>query len=125
MLHLFLKDKKKNYRILDKKIGGYYYEKNYKEINYTNYNAYYELEFYTSYNTRQVSKAKKDNIFKKIFKYSTPYVSYSEANSLQGNQTFYVTQSSELIETTVKNPNNFAFNFGIRKNIKIWLSRQG
>jgi len=58
---------------------------------------------------------KKDNIFKQIFKYSTPYVSYSEANSLQGNQTFYVTQSSELIETTVKNPNNYAFNFGIRK----------
>lgn len=56
-----------------------------------------------------------DNIFKKIFKYSTPFVSYSESNSLQGVQTFYVTQDSELIETTIRNPNNFAFNFGIRK----------
>ena len=61
------------------------------------------------------SQEKKDNIFDKIFKYSTPFVSYQESNSLQGEQTFYVTQQSELIETTVKNPNNFAFNFGIRK----------
>ena len=63
---------------------------------------------------------KKDNIFDKIFKYSTPFVSYQESNSLQGEQTFYVTQQSELIETTVRNPNNFAFNFGIRK-----LARHG
>lgn len=59
LLHLFLKDKKKNYRILDKKIGGYYYEHNYKEINYTDYNAFYQLQFYTSYNTRQTGKTKK------------------------------------------------------------------
>ncbi len=58
---------------------------------------------------------KKNNIFKKVFKYATPYVSYSQSNSLQGSQTFYVTQESELIETTVRNPENFAFNFGIRK----------
>tara|TARA_R100000455_G_scaffold30793_1_gene22452 strand:+ start:61 stop:1203 length:1143 start_codon:yes stop_codon:yes gene_type:complete len=62
-----------------------------------------------------VKKYKFKRFFKDIFKYSTPYVSYSENNSLQGRQTFYVTQESELIETTVRNPNNFAFNFGIRK----------
>jgi len=62
-----------------------------------------------------VKKYKFKTFFKNIFKYSTPYVSYSENNSLQGRQTFYVTQESELIETTVRNPNNFAFNFGIRK----------
>jgi hypothetical protein len=61
------------------------------------------------------SQEKKESWIKSIFKYSTPYVSYSESNSLQGRQTFYVTQQSELIETSVKNPNNFAFNFGIRK----------
>ncbi len=61
------------------------------------------------------AQEKKDNIFKQIFKYSTPYVSYSQGSSLQGPQTFYVTQNSELIETTVRNPENFAFNFGIRK----------
>ena len=58
---------------------------------------------------------KKNNIFKKVFKYATPYVSYSQSNSLQASQTFYVTQQSELIETTVRNPENFAFNFGLRK----------
>ena len=63
----------------------------------------------------KIKKVRQDNIFKKVFKYATPFVSYSEQNSLQGVQTFYVTQQSELIETTVRNPNNFAFNFGIRK----------
>lgn len=59
ILHLLNKNKKSNYRILDKKLGGYYYEKNHKETTYDNYNAFYELDFYTSYNTRQVSKTKK------------------------------------------------------------------
>ena len=59
LLYLLKKDKKSNYRRLDKKIGGYYYEKNYKEINYTNYTTFYELDFYTSYNTREVSQSKK------------------------------------------------------------------
>ena len=63
----------------------------------------------------KIKKVRQDNIFKKVFKYATPFVSYSEQNSLQGVQTFYVTQQSELIETTIRNPNNFAFNFGIRK----------
>ena len=59
ILHLLNKNKKSNYRILDKKLGGYYYEKNYKEITYTDYNAFYELDIYTSYNTRQVKESKK------------------------------------------------------------------
>tara|TARA_R100000234_G_scaffold91059_1_gene59219 strand:- start:178 stop:639 length:462 start_codon:yes stop_codon:yes gene_type:complete len=59
VINLFNKKKRLNYRQLDKKLGGYYYEKNYKEISYNNYTAFYELDIYTSYNTREVSKAKK------------------------------------------------------------------
>ena len=53
-------------RKLDKKLGGYYYEKNYKKITYTDYNAFYELDIYTSYNTRQVKKSKKRTIRNQI-----------------------------------------------------------
>ena len=59
LLYIFKKEKKTNYKRLDKILGGYYYEKKYKETTYDNYNAFYELDFYTSYNTRQVSKSKK------------------------------------------------------------------
>tara|TARA_R100001510_G_C7653208_1_gene211280 strand:+ start:1429 stop:1914 length:486 start_codon:yes stop_codon:yes gene_type:complete len=59
LFNLLNKNKKSNYRKLDKKLGGYYYEHNYKEINYTDYNAFYELDFYTSYNTGQAKKSKK------------------------------------------------------------------
>tara|TARA_R100000995_G_C3417354_1_gene92256 strand:- start:103 stop:591 length:489 start_codon:yes stop_codon:yes gene_type:complete len=57
--NLLNKKQNKTYRKLDKIKGGYYYEKNYKKINYTNYTTFYELDFYTSYNTRQIKKSKK------------------------------------------------------------------
>ena len=58
--NLLNKKKNKSYKRLDKKLGGYYYEKNYEKINYTNYSAFYNLDLYTSYNTRQTKKSKKE-----------------------------------------------------------------
>ena len=55
VINLLNKKKQPNYRQLDKILGGYKYEK----ISYDSYNAFYELDIYTSYNTREVSKAKK------------------------------------------------------------------
>ena len=54
-------------------------------------------------------------LLKKIFKYSTAYGAYSQSNSIQGDKTFYVTQSSELIETTQRNPADEIKTFGFRK----------
>jgi hypothetical protein len=54
-------------------------------------------------------------LLKKIFKYSTAYGAYSQSNSIQADKTFYVTQSSELIETTQKNPADETKTFGFRK----------
>ena len=61
------------------------------------------------------SQEKKESKFKKLFKYSTFYAAYSETNSIQGDQTFAVTQWNELIETTVKNPADFKWSVGWRK----------
>ena len=54
-------------------------------------------------------------LLKDIFKYSTVYGAYSQSNSIQGDKTFYVTQSSELIETTQRNPADEIKTFGFRK----------
>ncbi len=54
-------------------------------------------------------------LLKKMFKYSTVYGAYSQSNSIQGDKTFYVTQSSELIETTQRNPADEIKTFGFRK----------
>ena len=61
------------------------------------------------------SQEKKDNIFKKVFKYSTIYGAYSQTNSIQAPQTFVVTQDNELIETTRKHPSDMMATYGIRK----------
>lgn len=55
------------------------------------------------------------DIFKDVFKYSTIYGAYTQNNSIQGNKTFYVTQSSELIETTQRNAADEIKTFGFRK----------
>jgi len=55
------------------------------------------------------------DIFKDVFKYATFYGAYSQSNSLQSEKTFYVTQNSELQETTVRNPSNQIKTFGFRK----------
>ena len=55
------------------------------------------------------------DIFKDVFKYATLYGAYSQSNSIQGDKTFYVTQSRELIETTQRNPADEIKTFGFRK----------
>ena len=55
------------------------------------------------------------DIFKDVFKYATLYGAYSQSNSIQGDKTFYVTQSSELIETTQRNQADEIKTFGFRK----------
>ena len=54
-------------------------------------------------------------ILKKVFKYSTLYAAYTQTNSIQPQKTFYVTQSSELIETTRRNPADEIRTIGFRK----------
>lgn len=54
-------------------------------------------------------------ILKKVFKYSTLYTAYTQTNSIQPPKTFYVTQSSELIETTRRNPADEVKTIGFRK----------
>ncbi|QDP58896.1 MAG: hypothetical protein Unbinned5607contig1000_44 [Prokaryotic dsDNA virus sp.] len=58
---------------------------------------------------------KSKKFFNDIFKYSTFYGTYSQTNSIQGNQTFYVTQENELIETTERTPSDFMVTYGWRK----------
>ena len=55
------------------------------------------------------------DILKDVFKYATFYGAYSQSNSIQGNKTFYVSQNSELFETTIKNPADEIKTFGFRK----------
>ena len=55
------------------------------------------------------------DIFKDVFKYATLYGAYSQSNSIQGDKTFYVSQESELFETTVRNPSDEIKTFGFRK----------
>ncbi len=57
----------------------------------------------------------KDNIFKKVFKYSTFYGAYSQTNSIQAPQTFIVTQDNQLIETTKRYPSDMMMTYGWRK----------
>jgi len=52
---------------------------------------------------------------KDIFKYATIYGAYSQNNAIQPNKTFYVTQESELIETTQRNSADQIKTFGFRK----------
>ena len=54
-------------------------------------------------------------ILKKVFKYSTLYAAYTQTNSIQPQKTFYVTQSSDLIETTRRNPADEIRTIGFRK----------
>ena len=54
-------------------------------------------------------------ILKKVFKYSTLYAAYTQSNSIQPQKTFYVTQSSDLIETTRRNPADEIKTIGFRK----------
>jgi len=55
------------------------------------------------------------DIFKDVFKYATLYGAYSQSNSIQGKKTFYVSQESELFETTQRNPADEIKTFGFRK----------
>jgi len=55
------------------------------------------------------------DIFKDVFKYATFYGAYTQSNSIQGDKTFYVSQNSELFETTVRNPADEIKTFGFRK----------
>jgi len=52
---------------------------------------------------------------KNILKYSTTYVSYDQNNSIQPMQSFAVSETNELIETTPNTPSDETFTFGIRK----------
>ena len=61
------------------------------------------------------AQEKKGKVLKEIFKYSTFYGAYSQTNAIQNNQTFYVTQQNELIETTQRNPADFMMTYGWRK----------
>ena len=61
------------------------------------------------------AQEKKDNIFKKVFKYSTIYGAYSQTNSIKAPQTFIVTQDNELIETTRRHPSDMMVTYGLRK----------
>ncbi len=56
-----------------------------------------------------------EQILKKVFKYSTLYAAYTQTNSIQPQKTFYVTQSSDLIETTRRNPADEIRTIGFRK----------
>ena len=54
-------------------------------------------------------------ILEKTFKYATFYGAYTQSNSMQGDKTFYVSQNSELFETTVRNSADEIKTFGFRK----------
>tara|TARA_R100001244_G_scaffold124595_1_gene94449 strand:- start:321 stop:1412 length:1092 start_codon:yes stop_codon:yes gene_type:complete len=58
---------------------------------------------------------KQKRFWNSVFKYSTFYSAYSETNSIQAPQTFYVSQDNELIETTENHPADMMFSFGWRK----------
>ena len=58
---------------------------------------------------------KTKKFFNSIFKYSTFYGAYSQTNAIQNNQTFYVAQDNELIETTQRTPADFMTTYGWRK----------
>ena len=55
------------------------------------------------------------DIFKDVFKYATFYGAYTQSNSIVKGLTFYVSQNSELFETTVRNPADEIKTFGFRK----------
>ena len=61
------------------------------------------------------SQEKKEGFLKKITKFSTFYGAYSQTNAIQDNQSFFVTQQNELIETTERNPADFIWSVGWRK----------
>ena len=63
----------------------------------------------------KLKKVRKNNIFKKVFKYSTFYGAYSQTNSIQAPQTFIVTQDNELRETTRRYPSDMMMTYGWRK----------
>ena len=66
--------------------------------------------------TKELKKGfKTKKFFNSIFKYSTFYAAYSENNSIQDNQSFYVTQDNELIETTRRVPADQTITYGWRK----------
>ena len=66
--------------------------------------------------TKELTKGfKTKKFFNSIFKYSTFYAAYSENNSIQDNQSFYVTQDNELIETTERVPADQTITYGWRK----------
>ena len=66
--------------------------------------------------TKELTKGfKTKKFFNSIFKYSTFYGAYSQTNAIQNNQSFYVAQDNELIETTQKTPADFMMTYGWRK----------
>jgi hypothetical protein len=58
---------------------------------------------------------KTKQFFKKIFKYATFYGAYTEQNSIQGKQTYSISQANDLTETTILNPADFSAVYGFRK----------
>ncbi len=60
-------------------------------------------------------KKEKFKFIKNLFKYSTIYSSYSESSPLFQNETYFVTQGGDLINTSPETQNDFSLNFGIRK----------
>jgi len=62
---------------------------------------------------RKGFKAKK--FFRSIFKFATFYGAYSEQNSIQGAQTYSISQDNILTETTIENPADYSVVYGYRK----------
>ena len=80
------------------------------------FNAIAQVEELPVDTTKELKKGFKFKKFiDEVFKYSTFYGAYSQTNSIQNNQTFFVTQTNELIETTQKTPADFMVTYGWRK----------
>tara|TARA_Y100000401_G_C8326015_1_gene228342 strand:+ start:3421 stop:4563 length:1143 start_codon:yes stop_codon:yes gene_type:complete len=60
-------------------------------------------------------KYKTKKIIDDVFKYATFYGAYNQSNSFQVDQTYFVTQENELINTTIPNPYDYNITYGIRK----------
>ena len=58
---------------------------------------------------------KANKFFKDVFKYATFYGAYSEQNSIQGQQTYSISQDNILTETTIDNPADYSVVYGFRK----------
>jgi hypothetical protein len=72
-----------------------------------------ELDFNKVEKLRKGFKTHK--FFRSIFKYATFYGAYSEQNSIQGEQTYSISQDNVLTETTIENPVDYSIIYGYRK----------